>query len=182
MALLAYADGPACRQVTAIHPNVLEYKRRYGLPVEEDVPSAEALKYVRLCKPFLLGQSREKMLGHSHYIWLDFGYLRYPVYEGASLIWDELCTDKITIAQVDGQLDLSMIVMPQQHVLSLCREITALCQNEREKTGCIPEESWLWHELMQAHPDLFRLIELPGRRELLTMALTSREEEVHAGI
>ena len=76
LALLAYADGPSVRQLTAIHPNVLEYKRRYGLPVEEDVPASQALDYVRLCKPFLLAQSREKMLGHSHYIWLDFGYLR----------------------------------------------------------------------------------------------------------
>ena len=180
IALLAYADGAACRQLTAIHPNVLEYKRRYGLPVEENVPSAEALRYVRLSKPFLLGQSREKMLGHSHYIWLDFGYLRYPVYEGASVIWDDLCTDKITLAMVDGQLDPSMIVMPQQHVLPLCREITAMCQAAREKNGELPEESWLWQELHQAHPDLFRTVEMPGRRELLTMALTSREEEFHA--
>ena len=135
------------------------------------------LNYVRLCKPFLLAQSREKMLGHSHYVWVDFGYLRYPVYERAALDWAELCTDRITLAVVDGQVDTSMIVMPQGQVLPLCREITALCQAAWERDGRLPEETALWQELTQKHPGLFRLIELPARRELLTLALTSREEE-----
>lgn len=179
MALLTYADGASCRQLTTIHPNVLEYKQRYGLPVK-GFSEDEAQRYIRLCKPFLLGQSREKMLGHSHYIWLDFGYLRYPVYEGASLLWDELCTDKITLAEVDGRLDPSMIVMPQQHVLPICREIAAWCQTAVDKGEGLPEETALWTRLMQEHPDWFRTLEMPGRRELLTMALTSREEEFHA--
>ena len=168
-----------CRQLTAVHPNVLEYKSRYGLPVAEDVSSAEALNYVRLCKPFLLAQSREKMLGHSHYIWVDFGYLRYPVYDRAALAWENLCTDKIVLATVDGQLDMSMIVMPQQHVLPLSREITALCQTFRNREGRLPEEAQLWQDLMDEHPDLFQLVDLPNRRELMTLALTSREEEFH---
>lgn len=176
IALLAYAEGPMCRQLTAVHPNVLEYKPRYGLPVEENVSAAEALNYVRLCKPFLLAQSREKMLGHSHYIWVDFGYLRYPVYERASFSWENLCTDKITIATVDGRLDTSMIVMPQQHVLPLCREITALCHTARDREGRLPAEAQLWQELLDAHPDMFHTVELPAPRELMTMALGPRPD------
>lgn len=179
IALLAYAEGALCRQLTAIHPNVLEYKQRYGLPVK-DVSEEDALRYVRLCKPFLLGQSREKMLGHSHYVWVDFGYLRYPVYAGASINWDEVCTDRITLATVDGQLDPSMIVMPQQHVLPICREIAALCQAAMERGEHLPEEGEMWERLMQEHPELFTTIEMPGRRELMTLTLTSREEEFHA--
>lgn len=179
IALLAYAEGAVCRQLTAIHPNVLEYKQRYGLPVK-DVPEEDALRYVRLCKPFLLGQSREKMLGHSHYVWVDFGYLRYPVYAGASINWDEVCTDRITMATVDGRLDPSMIVIPQQHVLPICREIAALCQTAVEHGEHLPEETEMWERLMQEHPDLFTTVEMPGRRELMTLTLTSREEEFHA--
>ena len=177
LALLCYADGAVCRQLVAAHPNVLEYKQRYGLQAGENLPPEEMLNYVRLCKPFLLAQSREKMLGHSHYVRVDFGYLRYPVYERAALDWAELCTDRITLAVVDGQLDTSMIVMPQEQVLPLCREITALCQGAWDRDGRLPEEAALWQELTQKHPGLFRLIELPARRELLTLALTSREEE-----
>ena len=70
-----------------------------------------------------------------------------------------------------------MIVMPQEQVLPLCREITALCQGAWDRDGRLPEEAALWQELTQKHPGLFRLIELPARRELLTLALTSREEE-----
>ena len=70
-----------------------------------------------------------------------------------------------------------MIVMPQGQVLPLCREIAALCQGARKRDGHLPEESALWQELTRKHPGLFHLIELPARRELLTLALTSREEE-----
>ncbi|MGN1019332.1 MAG: hypothetical protein ACI4O7_03070, partial [Aristaeellaceae bacterium] len=112
LALLCYADGATCRQLVTAYPNVLEYKQRYGLQVGENLPPEEMPGYIRLCKPFLLAQSREKMLGHSHYVWVNFGYLRYPVYERASLDWAELCTDRITLAVVDGKVDTSMIVMP----------------------------------------------------------------------
>ncbi|MGN0747357.1 MAG: hypothetical protein ACI4ML_11825, partial [Aristaeellaceae bacterium] len=71
----------------------------------------------------------------------------------------------------------SMIVMPQEQVLPLCREIPALCQAAWDRDGQLPEEGALWQELTQKHPGLFQLIELPARRELLTLALTSREEE-----
>lgn len=169
LALLCYADGSMCRQLIATHPNVLEYKRRYGLQVKEDVPQDEALNYVRLCKPFLLGQSREKMLGHTHYVWVDFGYLRYPVYDRIAVDWSDLCTDKITMAQVEGKPDTSVIVMPQQHVLPLCREITAICQTHREKEGSLPLESQLWEDLIHTHPELFHLIDKPGRRQLLPL-------------
>ena len=168
------------RQLTALHPNVLEYKRRYGLPVEEDVPQEEALNYVRLCKPFILAQSREKLLGHTHYVWVDFGYLRYPVYERASLDWEALCTDKITLATVGGLPDLSVVVMPQEQVLPVCREIDALCRRAWETEGHFPEETELWQGLLREHPDLFHTVEMPAPRELLTLALTSREAEVHS--
>ncbi len=180
LALLCYADGPMVRQLTAIHPNVLEYKRRYGLPVEENMPQEQALNYVRLCKPFLLAQSREKQLGHTHYVWVDFGYLRYPVYERASLDWEALCTDKITLATVGGVPDLSVVVMPQEQVLPLCREIDALCRRAWKAEGRFPEEAELWQGLIREHPDLFRTVDMPAPRELLTLALTSREAEVHS--
>ncbi|MGN0779846.1 MAG: hypothetical protein ACI4MJ_11895 [Aristaeellaceae bacterium] len=177
LSLLCYADGAICRQLVASHPNVLEYKPRYGLQVGENLPPEAMLNYVRLCKPFLLARSREKMLGHSHYIWLDFGYLRYPVYERAALDWSALCSDKVTLAVVNGQLDTSMLVLPQEQVLPLCREITALCQSAWKSKGELPEEHQVWQELAQRHPGQFQLVELPARRELLTLALTDRDEE-----
>ena len=177
--LLCYGDGETTRLIVPRHPNVLEYKRRYGLPIEGDIPPEEAMNFIRLCKPFILAQSREKFLHHSHYIWMDFGYLRYPVYERAAIEWDNLCGDTITLATVDGEPDLSMLVVPDRLVLTLCREIAALCNSRRNAGQPLPLESELWRTLMAEHPDWFRTVALPGPRELLTLTMMSREEEAH---
>ena len=177
--LLCYGDGETTRLIVPRHPNVLEYKRRYGLPIEGDIPPEEAMNFIRLCKPFILAQSREKFLHHSHYVWVDFGYLRYPVYERAAIEWDNLCGDEITLAMVDGEPDLSMLVVPDRLVLTLCREIAALCNSRRSAGQPLPLESELWRTLMAEHPDWFRTVALPGPRELLTLTMMSREEEAH---
>lgn len=179
IALLCYGDGGTVRRITPTHPNVLEYKRRYGLQVDTDIAPQEAANFFRLSKPFIMAQSREKFLHHSHYAWIDFGYLRYPVYERAALDWDNICTDKIVLATVNGVPDPSMIVAPDERVLTLCREIHALCEAELSASACLPKETALWTTLTKEHPDWFQLIEMPARRELLTMTMMSREEEAH---
>ena len=179
LSLLCYGDGESVRRIAPLHPNVLEYKRRYGLPVEGEVAPEDALNYMKLSKMFILAQSREKFLHHSHYGWIDFGCLRYPVYERAALDWENICTDQIMMATVDGEPDTSMIMVPDERLLTLCREISALCDGAVAAEGRLPEEAALWKKLMDEHPDWFQLVEMPGRRELMTMTMMNREEEAH---
>lgn len=182
LSLLCYGDGETARKIMPMHPNVLEYKRRYGLPLEGEVPPEEAMNFLKLSKPFILARSREKFLNHSHYVWIDFGYLRYPVYERACIDWSNVCRDKIMLSMVDGVPDLSMLVVPDAMLLTLCREIAALCETELQSRGHLPQETEMWLMLMREHPDWFEHIDMPGHRELMTMTLMSREEEAHVSI
>lgn len=179
MALLCYADGEMIRRLSVQHPNMLEYKRRYALPVQTDAATEKTLNFFRLSKLFLLAQSREKFLHHTHYIWMDFGYLRYPVYERAALDWDIVCQDKIMLAVVNGAPDTSMVVVPDARLLILCREITAICETALGENGVLPDEGNVWRKLIHDHGDWFQLVDMPAPRELLTMTMMSREEEAH---
>lgn len=174
LALLCYADGETIRRIAPIHPNVLEYKRRYGLPVESVVAPEEVLNFLKLSKPFMLSATREKFLTHSHYVWMDFGCLRYPVYEYAWLDWESICTDRIVLAMVGGVPDLSMFVVPERLVRPLCKEIADRCARE---TGRLPQETTLWMLLIHDRPEWFDLRPLPGVRELFTLLTTARGEE-----
>lgn len=175
--LLCFADAANVRRVTRSCPYVLEYKPRYGLPMQTRVQPADLSRYARLSRPFLLAQSREKDLSRTHYIWIEPDYLPYPVYEGAALDWETVCTDRIVLARVAGELDLSMISAPQGRLLALCHELTALCENAVLRTGRLPEEAEIWRLLVHEHPDWFHLIDLPGRRELLSLTMAGRDEE-----
>ena len=174
LALLCYADSETIRRISPIHPNVLEYKRRYSLPVERVVAPEETLNFLKLSKPFMLSASREKFLTHSHYVWMDFGCLRYPVYEYAWLDWESICTDRIVLAMVGGVPDLSMLVVPERLVRPLCKEIADRCSRE---TGRLPQETTLWMLLIHDKPEWFDLRPLPGVRELFTLLTTGRGEE-----
>lgn len=179
LALLCFADGDTARRLMPILPNVLEYKRRYGLPLEVDVRPEDALNFLRLSKPFLLSQGREKFLSHSHYAWIDFGYLRYPVYERAALDWEALCTDKIVLAQVNQQPDTSMLVVPEARLNALCQEVQRRCEESLAQRRALPKEEELWRAMLHDLPDWFTPVELPARHALLDLTMMSREEEFH---
>lgn len=179
LSLLCYGDSDTTRRIMPMHPNVLEFKPRYGLPVEGQLPPEETMNYIKLSKPFILARSREKFLNHSHYVWMDYGYLRYPVYERASIDWANVCGNRIVLAIVNGVPDASMLVVPDAMLLTLCREIAALCEQELNGSGRLPQETDLWLTLIREHGDWFELVELPGHRELFTLALMNREEEAH---
>ena len=179
LSLLCYGDGETTRKIMPLHPNVLEFKPRYGLPVEGELPPGETINYIKLSKPFILARSREKFLNHSHFIWMDYGYLRYPVYERACIDWANVCSDRIVLSMVNGVPDISMLVVPDAMLLTLCREIAAVCENELNTRGHLPMETELWLMLIREHGDWFELVELPGDRELFTLTMMSREEEAH---
>lgn len=178
--LTCFAEGDKLRLLTATHPNVLEYKQRYALPVSAELRPEEVLNYLRLSRPFLLAETRSRYPSQTHYCWIDFGYLRYPVYEGAAVNWDVLCQDRICIAQVGERLDTSMIVIPASLLDNTCDEMLRLCEASLAERGVLPREEDAWAEMAQEHPDWFELLALPNSRELLTLTMLSRDEELHA--
>lgn len=178
--MLCFANGEMGRRVLPVLPNVMDYKRRYGLPLEVDITPANALNFLKLSKMFLLLQGREKFLNHSHYIWMNFGYLRYPVYERAVLDWSGLCTDKIVLATVSQQADTSMIIVPEAKLQPLCTEITRLCADSLARTGMLPQEQQLWQQLLREKAAWFSPVELPMTRGLFDTTMATDGEDHRA--
>lgn len=177
LSLLCYADGDMARRVMQIHPNVLSFSMRYGLPVQGTLTPARMLDWIKLSKPFILSVTREKFLSHTHYVWIDFDYLRYPVYSRAAIDWRGVCTDKIVLATVDGQPDLSMITVPETRLNDLCAGVRSQCRTAAALTGELPDETAVWTSLLMLHPDWFDTIELPVRGALLELTMMARGEE-----
>ena len=122
-------------------------------------------------------QNPEKYPNQTHYVWVDFGYQRYPVYEGAAVNWDAVCQETICLAMVGGVPDTSMIVVPAGRLDAVCQETLALCQAALEAGESLPWEQDLWLQMMQAHPDWFTPGGAAGPPELLGLTMLSREED-----
>lgn len=179
MRLTCFTDASSAHRVMLSHPDVLEYKRRYGLPVPDEAMLQNLPNYVRLCKPFMLAQLRERELACSHYVWIDFDYMRYPAYDRAAMDWETVCGSRIVMATVEDEMDPSMFSVPQEMLEGLCRQITALCRESLAEGRPLMEEKRLWARLRELHPDWFTLLPMPGERELLSVTMTGRGEEYH---
>ena len=177
MPLLCFSSPSALRSILFSHPNTLAYKPRNGLVLDHVPDNPENRRRLEvLNRFFVLAQGMEKFMGHSHYIWMDFDYLRYPVYTGAAMQWNVICTEKVCMASVDGHPDFSMMVVPDVMVTPLCREIRAMCDHELRQTGMLPEPERVIQTLAEV-PGRFDLIPTPSDHELLSLTMTLNGEE-----
>ena len=167
--LQCFADVRRARAVTQAHPNTLNYKSRYGMPGIARSGGPAGPEELALSKPFLLAAAREKDMNHSHFVWMDFDYLRYPIYERAAVDWPLLCGEKICLAAVDGVPDSSMVCVPAELVLPLCQSFQAIFEALRRRGGGIPADTEVWRKLISARPDRFEVIALPEPRELFSL-------------
>ena len=147
------------------------------LRVERDVGLVDAANYGRLCQPFLMEQAHERFKTNSHFVWMDFASLEYPVYPKEKIRWEEICHGKISMAMVNGLPDVSMCVIPSGLLNSICRELTGLCDDSIRRTGTLPRAEVLWLQVMREHPDWFDLHVLPGERQLFSEILPSVQRE-----
>ncbi len=163
--LLAYADPLLLRKITDFLPNVMEFKPRYMM----DLP-VDALSVVqKLSKAAILTKARDRELTHSHYIWLDADCVQLPLYGGTVFRFQQVCTDKIMIAMVNGQPDPSMFCVPDELVLTLAREMEARCLTALNQRGDLPTETQLWQMVIREHPEWFQLQVFPVERQLFTL-------------
>jgi len=70
--------------------------------------------------------------------------------------------------------------VPDAMLLTLCREIAALCEGHAAQEGSLPDEEDVWQRMLEEHPDWFETMDMPGERELFTLVMMNREEEAHA--
>ena len=150
--------------------------RDYPVTRETDAQEidAEALASgVREC----LRAAKARFGRHTHYIYVDLDYPRYPVYERAAVDWFVLCSDRICLALVNGQPDLSMVVVPSALVEDLSREFELRCGDYYSEHRQLPRERDLWLNLICENPDWFSLREMSGPRELFSLTMIGRHEE-----
>lgn len=177
LTLMSYVDRENAVRVERVEPNIREFQPRHGLDVPMEAIRSDELEYIRLSKAFMLAQCRQQDLEFSHYVWLNFDYLKYPVYKGVSLDWSTVCDGCINVAIVDGQLDLSMIVVPEECVERLCRELSTICNRQWRNGEPLPTEQQAWTELYNMHSEWFHVHYLPGENELLSLTMPLRGEE-----
>ncbi len=172
MPLLAYADPLLLRQITDFLPNVMEFKHRYMMDLPVDAPKA----IQPLSKAAILAKARDRELTHSHYIWLDADCVQFPVYPGTAFRWENVCSDRIVIAMVNGVPDPTMFSVPDGMVLTLSREMEARCLTYLNQRSDLPTEQELWQMIIREHPEWFHLQVTPVERQLFTRLTTDEEE------
>lgn len=170
--LLAYADPLLLRKITDFLPNVMEFKHRYMMELPVNAPEAVQ----PLSKAAILAKARDRELTHTHYVWLDADCLQFPVYGGTAFRWENLCTDRIVIAMVNGVPDPTMFIVPDGMVLTLSREMEARCLTYLNQRGDLPTEVELWQLIIREHPEWFHLQVMPVTRQLFTRLTTDQDE------
>ncbi len=174
--LVCYADRASWPQIAKTGCNLIEFQQADGLPGAQRVKKTEADAWIRLSKPFLLAAARDRDPNRSHYIWMDFDYLRYPVYGKTALDWPVICGQRVTVGWVNGRPDLSMFCVPEMQVLPLCRDFSAISAAAVARTGELPEERAVWERIIREQPLRFETVELPAERELFTLTMPIRDE------
>ena len=162
--LTGYVPGLVKRQVYDFLPDAYELHPQHLMELRGQ--STEAL--LPLSKAALLSAARDRILTPSHYLWIDADCVRCPVFDGAFLDWEAICTDKIVMAMVGGQPDTSIFCVPQGMVLGLATDLHARALTILEQRGSLPTETELWNLVLRENPDWFSLVVLPVQGQLFT--------------
>ena len=153
------------------HPNVIDFSPSACLPVYRRLPDAEDPDFLHMSRIFFLRCCKERNPGHSHYAWLDPCSVNYPADPGTIPNLKPFCSDRITIAEVDGKPDFSMIIVPADLISPLCEEIAAFCDQSTGKPVPFPSEDELWSNLFERFPSRFTLVPLPEKSGLIAHIL-----------
>ncbi|MCQ2457951.1 MAG: hypothetical protein MJ142_04355 [Clostridia bacterium] len=171
LVLLCYTNTVYVETARLKHPNVLEYRDEYGIPVHYRPGKAQYDAFLRLSRPFLLAKSAERFPGHTHLAWVDPDCVPYPPDPDTVPDLTSFCTDRIVIGTVDGDPDLSTVIIPEQLLSALCGEICLICGTDSRLVYQLPPEKDLWKRLIDEHPDRFTLIPVTEKHGLMAAML-----------
>lgn len=117
----------------------------------------------QLSKPFFIARAARQFPSHTHYGWIDMGYLHHPLYPLTNFVWDTLADDHIHLAEVDGLPDTSLFIIPKEKV-SWLMDMTSVLQATPEDG---PGDTGLFRWLIAAYPDQFTLHPMEQKEALL---------------
>jgi len=160
--LAAYVEPLLKRHIAEFLPEVYDFLPHHGMELPGCTPDALA----PLSKAAILSAARDKFLSPSHLVWMDPDCVRYPLYHGAFLDWEAICTDRIVIGMVGGVPDTSILAVPERMVLGLATDMHARALAILRQRGQLPSEAELWSLVIRENPDWFSLVVLPVRGQL----------------
>ena len=160
LSLCCYCPQDRVRQLVKILPNT--YARQEG---EDGLPSYRTEDAFLRSKPYFIAEAAYQFPSHSHYGWIDMDYVKHPVPASAVFLWDALTDDKIHLAQVDGELDTGLMVVPREKVGWLLQ--TASVLNPAPEMG--QGDAGLFKCMADTYPDAFTLHPMEKRHMLLSV-------------
>lgn len=153
------------------HPNVIDYTPDAGLPLARRLQKNENPDYLKLSTFFFLNYCKERNPGHTHYAWLDPCTVNYPVDPDTVPDLKPFCTEKITVAEVDGKPDFSTVIVPTDLISPLCGEISVFCEQSTRKPVPFPSPEDIWKDLTARFPSRFNMIQMPEKGGLIARIL-----------
>lgn len=160
LSLCCYCPQDRARQMLKIMPNT--YARQEG---EDGMPSYSSEDAFLRSKPYFIAEAAYQFPSHTHYGWIDMDYVKHPVPPSAVFLWDALTDDKIHLAQVDGELDTGLVVVPRKKVGWLLQ--TASVLNPAPEMG--QGDAGLFKCMADTYPDAFTLHPMGKRHMLLSL-------------
>jgi hypothetical protein len=92
-------------------------------------------------------------------------YVKHPVPPSAVFLWDALTDDKIHLAQVNGEVDTGLVVVPREKIGWLLE--TASVLNPTPEMG--PQDAGLFKCMADTYPDAFCLHPMEKKHMLLSL-------------
>lgn len=160
LSLCCYCPPEHVRRLQQILPNTYARQEAEG----EVLPYDDEEAFLR-SKPRLIAEAARQFPAHTHYGWIDMDYIKHPVHPSAVFVWDELADGKIHLAQVDGQADTGLVVVPRGKVEWLLQIGSVLNPDPAMGTG----DAGLFKCLADTYPDDFILHPMEKKHMLLSL-------------
>lgn len=153
--------------------NVYDYQRAYGL----NVRMTEVNEYTRflLSKFNLLLNSSALFPHHTHYVYINFGYVRFPIYSGMAINFDAIMDDKVHIARVNDFLDTTCFTVPKPLLTTLSALMASLVMQSVENNEKV-DETVLFEKMLALRPELFTVHSAAEKRSLFLETMALRKE------
>ena len=156
--LCCYCPQELVKRLQKILPNT--YDARWEQRSPKDGTDAFVMQ-----KALFIAHAARQFPAHTHYGWIDMDYLKHPLYPRAVFLWDKLADNRIHLAQVDGQPDTSLLVVPKGRIgwlMDVAAMLIPASEGEMGDTG-------LFRRLTCTYPDQFTLHTMSHKQALLSL-------------
>jgi len=160
LSLCCYCPPEYVKQLQKILPNTYTRQEEEGEPISYGSEDA----FLR-SKPYFISEAAYQFPAHTHYGWIDMDYIKHPIHPSAVFLWDGLTDDKIHLAQVNGEVDTGLVVVPREKIDWLLSTASVLNPDPAMGHGDVG----LFKCLTDTYPDLFTLHPMEKKHMLLSL-------------